>query len=1119
MSLANQVHIERRFQRAICIGTDIGDANALDGFICPPSSAETLRTMAKQFHETNQSAFTWTGPYGSGKSSLVVALSALLNGNHLARRKAENIFGKDLSAILTHAFPPSKNGWKILPVVGDRRDPIQMLGEALGRFDTAYKQKENSWTASNLVESLLELASNSNGYGGLIIFIDEMGKFLEGAAIGGSDIYIFQLLAEAASRSNGRLIVIGILHQSFEEYSRRLSRESREEWAKIQGRYADLSINTTSDEQLELISKAIKIDSIPTKAIQLGKQIANQIRANLISSHYLSTLLGKCWPLHPVTAFLLGSISRRRFGQNQRSIFGFLNSGERFAFKDFLKSNDNSTFYTPYQLWNYLRANLEPAILSSPDGHRWALASNAIERCEALGGDKLHINVLKTIAIIDLFKEKTGLTASFNLLALCFPEIHSSEVKDILKSLSDWSLIIFKKFLQSYAIFAGSDFNINDALRVAYKNLNSINIHDLRNVICIPPIIAKRHYHATGSFRWFEVCFESIESIKNYKYCDKLQNEALGRFIFLIPINGESHEILENSCIDFSKKSDGSTFIGIPDQSDNIIDFVNELSALQYVIMNNPELRGDEVARQEIYGRQEEIRVQLDLQIKSLLDKTLWFCPNHQQKRARFYELSSLASDIADSIYSQSPILPNELVNRNKPSASAITAQRSLLHNMVLKNGKKELGIDGFSAEKGLYKSILEASNLYSFNSGKWQFLEPIANLDPCNLYPLWNYAKNYIRNNSSRNIEISEIYNLWVAPPYGIKRGLLPILITSFILCNLSSLAIYREGIFKDSFDDVDIDILCKDPSSIQIKWVEISSNQQHLLNFLYSSLINIDASYTLEDLSPLNLARLLIRFYDALPHLTKVTEKISPISKKLRKILKSANDPNKLLFEDLYQLIQKNEELHSSYSEYNSISRVTVNPFIELYSAYKYVLESISKILFQELKCPQDQESIIIDIKVRAKNLRGISGDLILEAFINRLLIFDGSHESLEGIISLIVNKPPITWNDNDLDRARIGIAEIARKFVKLELYAHVQGRKRKRLSAALMVANKESASPFYEEFDVSDSELPIINNLSKQMSQLVASNQFRKEVILAAISQFAQIYMSTQITKDNL
>ena len=88
--------------------------------------------------------------------------------------------------------------------------------------------------------------------------------------------------------------------------------------------------------------------------------------------------------------------------QNQRSIFGFLNSAESFGFQDFINTAEGNTFYTPDMLWDYLRANLEPSILASPDGHRWALATEALERCESRGGDVLQIKLLKTIAVIDL---------------------------------------------------------------------------------------------------------------------------------------------------------------------------------------------------------------------------------------------------------------------------------------------------------------------------------------------------------------------------------------------------------------------------------------------------------------------------------------------------------------------------------------------------------------------------------------------------------------------------------------------------------------------------------------------------------------------------------------------
>jgi type II secretory pathway predicted ATPase ExeA len=105
MSLRERVRIARRFQRSIRIDADLGKPSALEGFVCPQSSADVLTTLARHVSETGQGAFSWTGPYGSGKSSLVVALSALLNGNPVLQKEASRIFGKSLTKAIWEALP------------------------------------------------------------------------------------------------------------------------------------------------------------------------------------------------------------------------------------------------------------------------------------------------------------------------------------------------------------------------------------------------------------------------------------------------------------------------------------------------------------------------------------------------------------------------------------------------------------------------------------------------------------------------------------------------------------------------------------------------------------------------------------------------------------------------------------------------------------------------------------------------------------------------------------------------------------------------------------------------------------------------------------------------------
>ena len=200
MSLQRKVQVNDRFQRAIRIDSDIGNEAIVASYICPQSSIEVLLNMALGRKEANESAFIWTGPYGSGKSSLVVAINALLGDSLALRNKATKSIGIKNSEKIQNAFDlKAKKGWTFIPVVGSKSNFTDALARALkDNYDTKKKL-----TPENLLEQIISISEEEPC--GLFIVIDEMGKFLEAAADGISDVYFFQQLAEIAARSEGKI--------------------------------------------------------------------------------------------------------------------------------------------------------------------------------------------------------------------------------------------------------------------------------------------------------------------------------------------------------------------------------------------------------------------------------------------------------------------------------------------------------------------------------------------------------------------------------------------------------------------------------------------------------------------------------------------------------------------------------------------------------------------------------------------------------------------------------------------------------------------------------------------------------------------------------------------------
>ena len=1119
MPLDDRVFVARRFQRAVRIDTDLGDPSALEGFICPQSSAVVLETMAKHVAESGQGAFTWTGPYGSGKSSLVVALSSLLHGESAIRSEAGSVIGGDTAKAVWEAFPPRIKGWHILPVVGRRDHPERLIREAIETQRLMKWKRRANWSEKPVLALLADIAARDpQSSGGLMVFIDEMGKVLEGATRDGSDVYFLQQLAEIASRSGGRLIVVGILHQAFEEYAHRLSREMREEWSKIQGRFVDLPVNTGADEQIGLLGRAIESDHNPAEPTDLSKVVAAlTYRA---TSEDLPQLLEDCWPLHPVVSCLLGPISRRRFGQNQRSIFGFLNSSEPSGFQDFLRRADDGDLYTADLLWDYLRFNLEPSIMASPDGHRWALAVEALERCQALGGDELQLLLLKTIALLDLFKERSRLVASVEALRLALPKYPSGQIQIALDQLQAWSLIVHRKFNDSYSVFEGSDFDIDDAVGRVLEATDDVDFIRLNAIADLQPIVAKRHYHETGALRWFDVAIAPLADAKSAADDYHPQNGSVGTFLLAVPTQGESTDQIQQTAqcaVDGIKEWD--LVIGVPQETWNFTPLVRELLAIEQVRDESPELQGDRVARREIEARVSALRGLIESELNQAFGAALWYAKDCPPECFTEAELNGLASNLAGRRFHASPRLNNELLNRVKPSSNAVAARNFLLRKMVMNEGQARLGIDGFPAEGGLFASLLEATGLYHQTSDGWKFVAPtLEGNDPCNLSPAWREATAFLESNKQRTVSVAEIYDIWRGPPLGIKDGLLPVLAVAFIQSRRRQLAFYRQNVFQARVTDLDVDYLAKDSSDVQLRWMDLSDRSRDLLSDMAGIVRALDKENILTDLEPIDVAKGLVAIHDRLPPWVGRTQGLSANAKRVRQLFKQASDPNRLIFNDIPQLLSNGME-SSQGDTLRYVSDNVREGLTELQQAYPAMLHRLRETLLAELQVPNASAPMLAELRARAENIRELGGDHRVEAFLIRLAQFTGTDEDMEGLASLAANKPPRNWVDTDIDRATVELAEMAQRFMRVEAYSHVKGRSNKRHSMAVTVGMSGRPTTIHDEFDVLSLDRPQVDALISEMNRaLKDTGEERRNIILAALAELSARYLN-RTSGDNM
>ena len=268
--------------RSIHVERDLQQPSLVSEYVFTAQARRTLARIVDGVADSAHArAWTLTGPYGSGKSYFGLFVMNLMGASQLAHAQALMELQKADPLLATRVQQLiGRNGARGLfpvPITGYRA-PLQEtlvrgLNQALQPLssDTRMHQllsdgpriagADSRALVVWLQDLLSVIAQPTLGYSGLLLLLDEMGKPLEHAAAhaANSDIYLLQELAEYASRSKQiPFVFMGILHQGFDRYAGNLDSGTQREWAKVQGRFEDISFQEPPDQQMRLLAGAIE---------------------------------------------------------------------------------------------------------------------------------------------------------------------------------------------------------------------------------------------------------------------------------------------------------------------------------------------------------------------------------------------------------------------------------------------------------------------------------------------------------------------------------------------------------------------------------------------------------------------------------------------------------------------------------------------------------------------------------------------------------------------------------------------------------------------------------------------------------------------------------------------
>ncbi|QDT51707.1 hypothetical protein Pan258_57990 [Symmachiella dynata] len=1067
----------QRFARSIHLERDFSDSTALNQYVVTDRVGQLVRRFASAFSDgSTERAWRITGDYGTGKSCFALALARLCDP------RSQNL-PKQLHA-LSKAIPKAN----AIPVlITGAREPIS---EAIIRAVTSALEqsgskkrpdalrlakrvlKEASPTerdryAIDLLESTTQFISATKQCNGVILILDELGKSLEFATQhpDEQDITFLQTLAETASRSGDNpLVVLGILHQGFSAYADKMESNDQREWDKIGGRFEELTFDQPLEQLVSLVASAlgVKVNNIPPAV----KRAARENMGRAIDLGWFgavndrTALMGQAPSIFPLQPMLLPVLVKffSRFGQNERSLFSFLYSADTNALRSFAEQHDVSDgFFGIHHLYDFVRSSIGNRLHTRALSSRWSQIESVIE--SSLGSSAEEVAMLKTVGVLNMLDDlkltaqEDSLTAA--LEKTCLPD--KSKVGATLKSLrSKKRVLYYRGSAGGYCLWPYTSVNLElkyaEAEKVVRKDNNVVDA--VTENVVHRPIVARRHYVTTGNLRYFDLVYVKGNELES---AVESWDSNLADGVVFVPLCQTTTERarISQSISKLGLRNRPGVLVAVPKPLSDFSGLVAEVRRWEWVLTNVPELNGDKHGREEATRQIDAARAVLLDRINQVLDVRSfrggrsidWYHKGKTVDLGSSRELFRFVSDVCDTVFDQSPVLRNELLNRRKLSSAAAAARMRLIER-ILDNATEEfLGMDASKKppEMSMYLSALKQTNLHVTSRKGSRIAIPSRANDTCKLIPLFDHIRSVLTKKEGNRVLVSDLFAELRKPPIGARDGILPLVLAVFCVAESQHVAIYEDDVFLHEIGGAEFHRLSKVPESFELQYCKLSGVRSEVFNQLLSVVgTDIDDSRA-PDL--IDVVRPLCEFAAGLPDYSRNTTSLSKKTLAVREALLDAREPSTLIFEQLPTACGQSRipvRKKSAAAEIKKYVKDLKKSLGELRSAYPSLLGRIEKAVASAFEVDAQHDKLRKQLEKSSTDLGIHVTEPTLKAFCLRLADTNlGRDAWLESVGSLVLAKPPRRWHDTDAPRFEEALVELVIRFQKTACLAFAKGK----------------------------------------------------------------------------
>lgn len=345
-----------------------------------------------------------------------------------------------------------------------------------------------------------------------------------------------------------------------------------------------------------------------------------------------------------------------------------------------------------------------------------------------------------------------------------------------------------------------------------------------------------------------------------------------------------------------------------------------------------------------------------------------------ERKLYRKSEFTNLISKICAEIFYRTPVVNNEMLNKNCLTGAA-TKSRAKLLDAMLNSPFADLGLSGSGQEVSFMRSALLLPGILK-KAEKNSAEKKIFNLEPAsgnskndeNFKNLFTVIKEFFARAEENEISFSELFELLVKPENGIglRRGVIPLYIAA-VVSSFSKNIVLKKSRIEVSVNAQSLAEIAESPQAFSVRVQKWSDEKENYIN----SLENIFSDFVIEDEKSANgysyLINAMLRWYRSLPKYTKQMKKVycgsaSGLEKKsvlvqkeysafLNILRQGGFGANEILFEKIPCAFKKEKSVQTDFSLAENIKNAK--------NFFDFALENFTEKIIEETKNSFDKNA----------------------------------------------------------------------------------------------------------------------------------------------------------------